>query len=130
MVFISVSRSRVIIKVVKLIFDSFKAIQMLSRFVPVLLFSVFVLQATAQLHDNEYRSSTNPLYWQNRKPDKDYWQQDVQYKIDANIDETDNSITAKENLFSAGYLNMISFILFSFSILPSLYSFPTSILWL
>lgn len=38
----------------------------------------------------EYRSSENPYYWKNRKPFEGYWQQDVHYKIDANVnDETD-----------------------------------------
>src|ERR1700761_4308028 len=69
------------------------------RLFPVLLLlSAFVLQAKAQLHDNEYRNDNNPLYWQNHKPDKDYWQQDVYYKIDATIAEETNSINAKEEL--------------------------------
>jgi hypothetical protein len=71
---------------------------MFARFFPVLLFSLYIFQVSAQVHDNEYRDSNNPLYWQNHRPDKGYWQQDVQYKIDANIDEEINTITAKESL--------------------------------
>ncbi len=64
----------------------------------VLLLSLLGSYASAQLHDNEYRNSSNPLYWQNRNPDKDYWQQDVHYKIDASISEQTNAINAKEEL--------------------------------
>lgn len=52
----------------------------------------------AQLNENSYRSSSNPLYWQNRKPDAAYWQQDVHYTIDATMDETDHRIDGKETL--------------------------------
>ena len=45
----------------------------------------------------QYRSS-NKYYWQNRKPDAAYWQQDVYYKIDAKIDETSHIISASEQL--------------------------------
>lgn len=36
---------------------------------------------------NTYRSEQNPYYWRNSAPPGDYWQQDVQYKIDATFDE-------------------------------------------
>jgi len=52
----------------------------------------------AQLNDNAYRSAANEQYWQNRMPDKAYWQQDVQYKINAFIHEDDNRIEATEDL--------------------------------
>ncbi|PZF75018.1 M1 family metallopeptidase [Taibaiella soli] len=61
-------------------------------------FAASSITSFAQLNDNTYRSSTNPLYWQNRKPDGAYWQQDVHYTIDARIDETNNSINATEQL--------------------------------
>ncbi len=51
---------------------------------------------------NEYRSFNNPHYWQNRKPSKDYWQQDVHYQINAVIDDKVESITAKQRL---SYIN-------------------------
>lgn len=56
------------------------------------------VNAFAQISDNTYRNSNNLLYWQNRKPNAAYWQQDVQYKIDATIDETDNRIDGDETL--------------------------------
>lgn len=46
----------------------------------------------------EYSSSNNPLYWKNRKPDAAYWQQDVHYKINARIDETEHTIMASEQV--------------------------------
>lgn len=48
--------------------------------------------------DNEYRSAKNQYYWKNRRPDKDYWQQDVHYIIDAAIDEKANLINGHEQL--------------------------------
>jgi hypothetical protein len=45
------------------------------------LATLVALNGTAQIHDNDYRSSANKYYWQNRLPDKAYWQQDVHYKI-------------------------------------------------
>lgn len=45
-----------------------------------------------------YRSPQNPFYWQNRMPDKAYWQQDVLYKIDALLNDTMNKVTGKEHI--------------------------------
>jgi hypothetical protein len=45
-----------------------------------------------------YRSADNPYYWKNRKPFDGYWQQDVEYKIKANIDETTDIIDATQTL--------------------------------
>src|SRR5690606_24372820 len=56
------------------------------------------LTGHAQINDNVYRSSKNPLYWQNRIPDGAYWQQDVAYTINARIDETAHVIEASETL--------------------------------
>jgi aminopeptidase N len=62
-----------------------------------LTFIVCTINVNAQLEES-YRSSSNPLYWKNKMPDKAYWQQDVHYKIDARIDETTHIITATEEL--------------------------------
>lgn len=53
--------------------------------------------AFAQM-DTKYSSKQNPLYWKNRRPDKDYWQQDVYYKINASINEHTHIISASESL--------------------------------
>jgi hypothetical protein len=63
----------------------------------IVILAMSCIAAFAQ-SENEYRSKNNGLYWKNRQPDKDYWQQDVLYKIDARIDEDNNTITATEKL--------------------------------
>lgn len=45
-----------------------------------------------------FRSAQNPDYWKNRKPFEGYWQQDVDYKIKAKIDEQTDQIQASMNL--------------------------------
>lgn len=47
---------------------------------------------------NTFPSVDNPLYWQNREHASDYWQQDVHYRIAANVDEQTDIISAKMEL--------------------------------
>ena len=47
---------------------------------------------------NTYRNFDNPNYWNNKKPHSDYWQQDVHYQIQANIDEQKDLIEGKQTL--------------------------------
>ncbi len=47
---------------------------------------------------NTYQSTDNPNYWKNKMPFKGYWQQDVYYSIQANIDETTDIIDGVEKL--------------------------------
>lgn len=47
---------------------------------------------------NTYRSTTNPLYWKNKKPYEGYWQQDVYYRIDARLDDEAEVITGNEEM--------------------------------
>lgn len=49
-------------------------------------------------YSQSYRSSSNPHYWKNKKPFEGYWQQDVDYKIKAKLDEKTNIISATEEL--------------------------------
>ncbi len=60
------------------------------------------LSLTAQRYDplhppNTFRNADNPFYWKNRPPYVGYWQQDVHYRINARLDETqdhaDGSVT-------------------------------------
>jgi hypothetical protein len=47
---------------------------------------------------NNFATPSNNLYWKNRKPFEGYWQQDVHYKIKAEVDEKTDIITATEEL--------------------------------
>lgn len=47
---------------------------------------------------NTFRSADNPIYWKNRAPSSDYWQQDVHYRIAASVDEKTDIITARMEL--------------------------------
>ncbi|MBI2722653.1 MAG: M1 family metallopeptidase [Bacteroidetes bacterium] len=67
-----------------------------------LLFSIFFVAFISTLFSQteyiDYRSSTNPLYWKNRKPFEGYWQQDVHYNIKANLNDSTDILTGKEEL--------------------------------
>lgn len=52
----------------------------------------------AQNPDIPYRSTSNPLYWKNRLPIPGYWQQDVYYKIKAELSDKTDIITGTEEL--------------------------------
>ena len=47
---------------------------------------------------NTYQNADNPNYWKNKLPHPGYWQQDVHYRISANINEITNIINGKEIL--------------------------------
>ena len=65
----------------------------------ILLFvSSFNLKLKSQTEFIEYRSEANPLYWKNRKPFTDYWQQDVHYNISAQLNDSSDIITGHEEL--------------------------------
>src|SRR6478752_1988501 len=68
------------------------------RLVLLFLCSFIVSRSVAQLNDNLYRSINNRYYWQNRMPDKAYWQQDVHYRIYAIMQEKENRIEGAEEL--------------------------------
>ena len=46
---------------------------------------------------NTFQNADNPYYWKNKLPFPGYWQQDVHYKINADIDE--KSINAVKKAF-------------------------------
>ncbi|MES2703244.1 MAG: M1 family metallopeptidase [Bacteroidota bacterium] len=68
------------------------------RTIYFIIFSFITFQAAAQLNDNTHRSSDNEHYWQNRMPDKAYWQQDVHYKLYGIIHEDEHRIEGAEEL--------------------------------
>jgi hypothetical protein len=67
-----------------------------------LLFSILAVILNSELYSQteyiDYRSQTNPLYWKNRKPFLDYWQQDVHYNIYAQLNDSSDIITGHEEL--------------------------------
>ncbi|MGZ3901546.1 MAG: M1 family metallopeptidase, partial [Bacteroidia bacterium] len=67
-----------------------------------LLFLTFMLGNSYSIFSQteyiDYRSSTNPLYWKNRKPFEGYWQQDVHYNIKASLNDSSDIISGNEEL--------------------------------
>lgn len=57
-----------------------------------------VFTSFSQTEYIDYRSATNPLYWKNRKPIEGYWQQDVHYNINAEINDSTDILTGSEEL--------------------------------
>ena len=68
----------------------------MKRIFTLIAFFVFAQQLSAQ--ENWYRSKDNAYYWKNRKPFEGYWQQDVHYKIKAQISDKDDIVDASEEL--------------------------------
>ena len=58
---------------------------------------------------NNYRTANNKHYWKNRKPNEAYWQQDVHYKIQAEIIDSLNIINGKS--YELTYWNNSPFVL-------------------
>jgi hypothetical protein len=83
----------------------------------VLAIMPFVLSAQWMQHKD---------YWKNRKPSSDYWQQDVHYTIDADINDEENTITAEEKLVyknnSPFDLNQVYFHLYQNAFQPNSYA--------
>ncbi|MFT5480500.1 MAG: hypothetical protein ACI9NN_001468, partial [Bacteroidia bacterium] len=95
-----------------------------------ILTSLIIIQLPSLVHSqsNElkaYQSAENSYYWKNRAPNAAYWQQDVHYKIDAKIDENEETITATEELVywnnSPDTLTKIYFHLYQNAFTPNSY---------
>ena len=75
----------------------------MSKFYLLVIFSIIAIFSFGQKYDpnhppNTFQSPENPFYWKNRLPHHGYWQQDVYYRIKANIDEKTDIIDATEIL--------------------------------
>jgi hypothetical protein len=71
---------------------------MKKNFLILFLGFISAFEMTAQNEYIDFRSTTNPLYWKNRKPFADYWQQDVHYTIKATLNDTTDIISGHEEL--------------------------------
>ena len=65
-------------------------------FLTILLLSLFNLQGQETSLIAQYAS--HPAYWKKRKPRSDYWQQDIHYKIQAELDIHTHQINGHEDL--------------------------------
>ncbi len=74
---------------------------------------------------NTYQNNDNPNYWKNKMPHPGYWQQDVYYKIKANIDENTDIISAEQELVytnnSPDNLDVVYFHLYQNAFQPGSY---------
>lgn len=59
---------------------------------------LFTTSFKTQTEYIDYRSSTNPLYWKNKKPHAAYWQQDIHYNIKAELNDSSDIISGNEEL--------------------------------
>ncbi len=55
-------------------------------------------KAQRAIPENDFQSANNPYYWKNRLPYPGYWQQDVHYIIDAEMDEVADVVSGAETL--------------------------------
>jgi aminopeptidase N len=91
------------------------------------LLSLVVFSGTfAQYNDIPYRQRTNALYWKNRPPYLGYWQQDVYYKLKANVDDATDIIDGTEELIywnnSPDTLTFVYFHLYQNAFQPGSYT--------
>src|SRR5690349_4029864 len=84
--------------------------------------------ATVSLYaqdENFFSSKANELYWKNRKPYEGYWQQDVHYTINAEIDDNQHIVSGNEVLVytnnSPDTLTFVYFHLFQNAFQPGSY---------
>ncbi|MGP8214945.1 MAG: M1 family aminopeptidase [Bacteroidia bacterium] len=89
-------------------------------FVLIFHFSFFAFHLIGQPYSfpaDNYRSTGNPYYWQNRPPYKGYWQQDVHYTLIASLNDSTDIIDGDETLLywnnSQDTLNYVFFHLYS-----------------
>ena len=90
-----------------------------------IIFLTILLSSCIHAYSQSFRSTSNPQYWKNRKPFEAYWQQDVDYKIKARIDEKTDIISASEELTyynnSPDTLNFVFFHLYQNAFQPGSY---------
>lgn len=59
---------------------------------------LLLLQVSLSAQNAPYADASNPFYWKNRKPFQGYWQQDVNYKIKAQLNDSSDIVTGEEVL--------------------------------
>lgn len=91
----------------------------------LIIASVLICYSTGMAQMNRYTSTDNSYYWKNRKPTAAYWQQDVYYRIQAELNDQTNIITGTEELTyrnnSPDTLHYVFFHLYQNSFTPGSY---------
>lgn len=64
----------------------------------ILWVTVIGISGFVSAQDGPYADMSNRHYWKNRKPFEGYWQQDVDYRIRAKLDDSTNILTGEEEL--------------------------------
>lgn len=74
----------------------------MKKTIPILLLLTslysFAEVGIGTINENEYRSVNNPHYWKNKMPYPGYWQQDVHYQLNVEIDDKEESVAGSERL--------------------------------
>ena len=87
--------------------------------------SIYQSDAQKSYYSGEFRNAENPYYWKNRLPFEGYWQQDVDYKIKASLDDSmhvlDGSLTLTYYNNSPDVLNDVYFHLYQNAFQPGSY---------
>ena len=84
--------------------------------ITLLLIITFSLNVFAQFPSNTYQSTSNEFYWKNRKPYEGYWQQDVHYTINAELNDSTDIITGKAQLaYTNNSPDALTFVFFHFA---------------
>jgi aminopeptidase N len=87
-----------------------------------------VLRSVAQQLDPlaaSYASADNPHYWKNKKPHAAYWQQDVHYRMQLELNENSDILSGKETVYyvnnSPDTLHFVYFHLYQNAFQPNSY---------
>ena len=86
-----------------------------------------IIQLSAQsFPNNNFSSTSNKFYWKNKAPFPGYWQQDVHYKINADLDDRTRVLNCSEELTysnnSPDTLTFVYFHLYQNAFQPGSYS--------
>src|SRR6187397_2067011 len=98
----------------------------MKKYLPIFFLALLFSGSLHGQDGNDFFSgSQNELYWKNRKPFEGYWQQDVHYTIDAEIDDLQDIISGTETLVytnnSPDTLTFVYFHLFQNAFQPGSY---------
>lgn len=75
-----------------------KRLQTAHSSIATLFLLLLTFTGISQTEFADYRSATNPFYWKNRKPNPGYWQQDVHYNINAELNDSSDIVSGHQEM--------------------------------